>query len=376
MGFIKIIVIQVLKIKSVRVSDMEKRFDNPKNILIVRLGAMGDIVHVIPAVENLRMAFPAARIVWLVEDKNKDLVEGLPGIDEVVVFPRKQWQRYLKYPQKYFKLIREVRIFLRKLRGEGYTIALDFQGNFKSGLLTYLSNTRTRVGFSKGYCKEFNFIFSNLQITPHQDKMHRIDKYLSLLQALGIKAYYQRPVFVIPDTDRIYIDEFIRTNHLDQKPLAIIHPGTSLFGKYKRWPPNYYAHLADRLIQELDYSVVFTWGAPEYKLIEEILSFMHYQAAIACNTSSIKQLIALLQRANLFIGGDTGPTHIASGIGIPTIAIFGPKDPVVYAPYDENSTVVKKDIPCSPCEKRSCDHVTCINSVAPEDVFRAVCKLN
>ena len=75
MGFIKIIVIQVLNIKSVRVSDMEKRFDNPKNILIVRLGAMGDIVHVIPAVENLRMAFPAARIVWLVEDKNKDLVE-------------------------------------------------------------------------------------------------------------------------------------------------------------------------------------------------------------------------------------------------------------------------------------------------------------
>ena len=81
---------------------MEKQFNNPENILVVRLGAMGDIVHVMPAVKNLRMAFPSARISWLVEDKHKDLVECLPWIDEVIVFPRKAWQCSLKYPQKYF----------------------------------------------------------------------------------------------------------------------------------------------------------------------------------------------------------------------------------------------------------------------------------
>ncbi|MDN3514196.1 MAG: lipopolysaccharide heptosyltransferase II [Candidatus Brocadia sp.] len=355
---------------------MEKRFDNPKNILVVRLGAMGDVVHVIPAVKNLRLEFPSAHIAWLVEDKLKDLVEGLPGIDEVIVFPRKQLQAKLKHPRKYFKAFSEMRMFLGKLREKKYDIALDFHGNFKSGFLTYLSNARVRIGFSRGHCKEFNFIFTNVQIAPQQKKMHRIDKYLNLLHGLGMKAHYQRPVFSIPDTDRHYIDNFVRQAHLNQKSIAIIHPGTSLFGKYKRWPPKNYARLADRLIQELGYSVIFTWGALEYEIVEEIISFMHHRATIACKTSSVKQLIALLQHARLFIGGDTGPTHIASGIGIPTIAIFGPKDPVVYAPYDENAVVVKKNIPCSPCEKRRCNHVLCISSIAPEDVFHAVRKLN
>ena len=355
--------------------EMEKQFNYPKNILVVRLGAMGDIVHVMPAVINLRMIFPAARISWLVEDKHKDLVECLPGIDEVLVFPRRQWQTSLKYPQKYFTIISEARLFLKKLRGKKYDVALDFHGNFKSGLLTYLSNASTRIGFSRGYCKEFNFIFTNLRITPQKKNTHRVDKYLNLLRGLGMDAHYQRPVFSIPDNDRLYIEDFIHQTPINQKSIAIIHPGTSLFGKYKRWPAKNYANLADRLIQELGYSVIFTWGGQEYKIVEEIMSFMRYQATIACKTTSVKQLIALLQHAHLFIGGDTGPTHIASCIGMPTVAIFGPKDPVIYAPYNDNGAIVRKDIPCSPCEKRTCDHVTCIHSVTPDDVFNAVCKL-
>src|SRR3989339_1842464 len=353
---------------------MDRQFNNPKNILVIRLGAMGDIVHVMPAVKNLRSAFHSARISWLVEDKHKDLVECLPEINEVVVFPRRQWQSSLKYPQKYFKIISEARLFLKQLRNKKYDVALDFHGNFKSGLLTYLSGATTRIGFSRGYCKELSFVFSNIRITPQRKKMNRVDKYLTLLRGLGIEAHDQRPVFSIPDTDRLYIEDFFHQNHLNQKSIAIIHPGTSLFGKYKRWPPKNYADLADRLIQELGYSVIFTWGDQEHKIVEEIVSFMRYQVTIACKTS-VKQLITLLQHAHLFIGGDTGPTHIASCIGIPTVAIFGPKDPVIYAPYNDNAVVVRKDIPCSPCEKRTCDHIACIHSVAPDDVFDAVSKL-
>ena len=108
-------------------------------------------------------------------------------------------------------------MFLKKLRDKKYDVALDFHGNFKSGLLTYLSNAKTRIGFPKGHCKEFNFVFTNLRITPQQKKMHRVDKYLNLLRGLGIEAHYQRPVFSIPDTDRLYIEDFIHQNHLNQK---------------------------------------------------------------------------------------------------------------------------------------------------------------
>ncbi|KKO20735.1 MAG: lipopolysaccharide heptosyltransferase II [Candidatus Brocadia sp.] len=354
---------------------MEKRFDNLKNILIVRLGAMGDIIHVMPAVINLRRTFPDASLVWLVEDKAQCLVEALPGIDEVIVFPRKKWQTALRHPRKYFTVAAELRAFLRKLREREYDVALDFHGNFRSGLLAYLSNAKTRVGFSKGYCKEANYIFTNVRMKPHQKKMHRIEKYFSLLQGMGITVYYQRPEFSISDNDRRSVDDFISRHHLQEKPVAILHPGTSMFGKFKRWPPENYAMLADRLIKEMNYSVVFTWSEPEYNLVQQILSLMQYHATIACRTASVKQLIALLQRAHLFIGGDTGPTHLASCMGIPTIAIFGPKDPSLYAPYDDNAVVVRKDIPCSPCERRTCDHVTCVSSITPEDVFRAVLEL-
>lgn len=357
------------------ISKMRKPFDNLRNILVIRLGAMGDIVHVIPAVKNLRRAFPTSYIVWLVEDKVKDLIEELPEIDEVLVFPRKKWQTALRHPYKYLKIVSELRIFLRKLREREYDVALDFHGNFKSGLLTFLSNAKTRVGFAKGVCKEFNFIFTNLRIKPQQKRMHRIDKYFSLLQGIGIRTCYQRPVFSISDNDRLYIDDFIFRNHLHEKPIAVLHPGTSMFGKFKRWPPENYAFLADRLIREMNYSVIFTWSMPEYDLVKHILSLMQHHATMACRTTSIKQLIALLQRAHLYIGGDTGPTHLASCMGIPTVAIFGPKDPSIYAPYDGNALVVKKDIPCSPCEKRTCDHVTCIFSITPEDVFKAVLDL-
>lgn len=351
---------------------MENQFKSPESILVVRLGAMGDVVHVIPAVKNLRMAFPLAHITWLIEDKLRDLVEGIPDINELIIFPRRQWQTSLKYPQKYGKMISEMYLFFKRLRSKRYDIVLDFHGNFKSGLLTYLSGARTRIGFSRGYCKEFNFIFSNLRVTPRQKKMHRVDKYLNLLCSLGIKAQYQRPTFSIPDIDRLRIDTFIHQNNLQEKPIAIIHPGTSLFGKFKRWQPQNYAVLADRLIHELNYSVIFTWGSSEYEIAEEIVSLMHHRAVIACKTASAKQLIALLHYASIFIGSDTGPTHIASCIGIPTVAIFGPKDPAIYAPYGKNSVIVRKEMSCSPCEKRTCDHVTCINSITPEDVFHEI----
>ncbi|MBM4055775.1 MAG: glycosyltransferase family 9 protein [Planctomycetes bacterium] len=352
-----------------------KNIINPKNILVIRLGAMGDIIHVIPAVKNVREALPECNIAWLVEDKIKDLVETVPGVDEVIVFPRKRWQAWLKRPGRYFQIISEMIVFFRQLRAKKYDVVLDFHGNFKSGILGYLSASKIRAGFSRGYCKEFNYLFTNVRIAPQQKAMHRIEKYLSLVRGLGIKAHYQKPVFSLSEQDRSYINDFILQNQLDQKPMAILHPGTSLFGKYKRWSPEKYAQLSDKLIEEFGYAVVFTWSGKEYDIAEDIRSRMRFPATISCKTASVKQLIALLQRASLYIGGDTGPTHLASCLGIPTIAIFGPKDPVIYAPYDDNSLVVRKDIDCSPCEKRRCDHVTCIHSITPDDVYAKVCEL-
>jgi len=353
---------------------MKKQFNNPKNILVVRLGAMGDIIHVIPAVKCLKKNFPLVKITWLVEDKIKDLVETVAEVDEIVIFPRRRWQSYISYPHKYLKMLTEMVCFYRELRGRRYSLALDFHGNFKSGFLTFLSGTKIRIGFSRRYCKEFNYLFTNFRIKLQHKEIHRIEKYLALLQGMGLKAYYLRPVFSISEKDRDYIYDFIYQNQLENRPVAVIHPGTSAFGKYKQWAPENYACLADRLVKELGFAVVFTWGKQEYNVAKEIISYMQCRGIIAC-TTSVKQLITLLRHAEIYVGSDTGPTHLASSLGVPTIAIFGPKNPSVYAPYDKNSLVVRKEIYCSPCEKRTCDHITCIRSITPDEVFDAVCNL-
>jgi ADP-heptose:LPS heptosyltransferase len=102
---------------------------------------------------------------------------------------------------------------------------------------------------------------------------------------------------------------------------------------------------------------------------------MKHKAHVACETKSIKQLIELIRRADLFIGGDTGPLHIASILGIPTVGIYGPKDPVIYGPYNGKAVVVRKELWCSPCKKRTCPDPECMTSILPEDVFHAVNKL-
>jgi ADP-heptose:LPS heptosyltransferase len=150
-----------------------------------------------------------------------------------------------------------------------------------------------------------------------------------------------------------------------------IHPGTSEFGAFKRWPGPSYAALADRLTAELDASVVVTWGPRERGVAEDVIRQMTRQGILGPQTRSVKDLSALLEHVDLFIGGDTGPMHIASAMGTPVVAIFGPKDPAIYGPYGEKRLIVRKDLPCSPCTKRRCDNPICMTSVTPDDVLEA-----
>jgi ADP-heptose:LPS heptosyltransferase len=129
------------------------------------------------------------------------------------------------------------------------------------------------------------------------------------------------------------------------------------------------------ILELYEVKIIFTWGPNELDIVDNIVAKMKHKALIACETKNIKQLIELIRRANLFIGGDTGPLHIASTLGISTVAIFGPKDPVIYGPYDDKSIVVRKELSCSPCTKRTCPDPECITSISPEDVFQPVNRL-
>ncbi|KKL45471.1 hypothetical protein LCGC14_2355360, partial [marine sediment metagenome] len=157
----------------------------PKKILIVRLSAIGDVVHVLPALRSLRSNFPDSKITWLVEDKASDILTGHPDIDEVITFPRRKWQRNILKINKITNTVFEIFSFYKKLRKDCYDIVIDFQGNLKSGVMTIMTGSENRIGFGKGYCKEFNYLFTKYRIRPPRKRMHKIDKNLALLGGLG-----------------------------------------------------------------------------------------------------------------------------------------------------------------------------------------------
>ncbi|MFQ5965330.1 MAG: glycosyltransferase family 9 protein [Candidatus Scalinduaceae bacterium] len=347
----------------------------PKTILIVRLSAIGDVVHVLPALRSLRSNFPDSKITWLVEDKARDILTGHPDIDEVITFPRRKWQRDILKINKIINTLFDVFSFYKKLRKESYDIVIDFQGNLKSGIMTLITGSEKRFGFAKGHCKEFNYLFTKYRIKPSRKRMHKIDKNLELLGGLNIDANFHRPELPVSKADEKYISKFLRTNINDSLPVIVVQPCTSKFGSYKQWPVSNYALLADKILESCEANVIFSWGPGEIDVVNEIVTSMKHKALVACETNSIKQLIELIRRADLFIGGDTGPLHIASILDIPTVAIYGPKDPVIYGPYHGKAVVVKKELECSPCEKRTCSDPICMTSILPEDVFHAVNKL-
>jgi lipopolysaccharide heptosyltransferase I len=361
-------------------------FTPPRKLLIVRLSAIGDVVHVLPALKILRRNYPSAHIAWLVEDKAEGILRNQPGIDEVIVFPKKRWISGLKNPFSFMRTVAEVTSFIGALRRQGFEMVVDFQGNLKSGLMTFLSGSPLRVGFARGHCREGNFLFTNRWIVPSPERLHKIERNLSLLEGLGLKPMIGRQhvrqggsalgttmSLQVSREDEEYIASSLGSGRACSAggPLAVIHAGTSDFGAYKRWPTANYAQLADRLVEGFDARVVFTWGPSELEMVREIISSMRRPGQLAPRTDALGQLVALIRRANLFISGDTGPMHIASIMGVPQVAIFGPKDPAIYGPYQKRALVVRKELECSPCTKRTCNDPICITSITPEEVFEA-----
>jgi lipopolysaccharide heptosyltransferase I len=353
-----------------------KEMHRPESILIVRLSAIGDVAHVLPALRCLRQRFPYSRITWLVEDRTEELLRDHPYLDQIIVFPRKKWRQALLNPLKVLSTLPEIISFFLKMRRGRFEVAIDFQGNLKSGVMTFLSGAPLRIGFAQGHSREGNYLFMNRRITPPEGRVHKIEKDLSLLSALGIKEPTYEPTSPsVSAQDRDYISQFLSLRGKGAGPLVVIHPGTSDFGAFKRWPSQSYARLGDMLVRELGAQVVISWGPSELPIAEDILGGMKEGGFLAPRTLTLGQLTSLIGHSDLFISGDTGPMHIASLLGVPQVAIFGPKDPAIYGPYSENSVAVRKDLECSPCTKRSCDHVTCITSISPEEVFVAAKKL-
>ncbi len=343
-----------------------------KRICIVRLGGLGDVINTLPALDALRAACPDAHIAWLVEALWHDVLPCPPRLDEIISVPKRDWLSRLRGLDDLSKLPADVARFARGLRARKFDLAIDLHGNLRSGIVTFTTRAPTRVGYAPAFCKEFNYLFTNEHHPIERGRMHRVDRALALTTACGAESVTGTPTVDVRDDALAWAQESFDSTALTTRPVVAIHPGTSRFGAYKRWPLESFNQIV-RVLDEHGFASLITWGPGEYEMV--VSAAAGTNAVIAPPTESVGQLAALLSLCDAFIGADTGPGLLAAAVGTPTVSIFGPKDPDVYAPRHPRARVVELPMDCRPCKKRTCRDPKCVLHITVGHVADAALAL-
>ncbi|MCA9774502.1 MAG: glycosyltransferase family 9 protein [Myxococcales bacterium] len=342
-------------------------------ILLVRLSALGDVINAFPVLGGIEAHFPEAEVHWLTEDRCAGIVGMLPSLARIHVYRRRSLVDHLRAGM-WIKGGREFLGDIRALRAERFDLALDLQGNLKSGVLTWLSGARRRIGFEAARSREMNHGFLTETVSLPPGPLHRVDAHQGLLRALGIDEPPRRHAPPVAEKARAALAERLAALGEPRRPLVVFHPGTSDFGAFKRWAPERFAAVGDALARERGARGLVTFG-PGEKEIAQAVATASREGLSLFPTPTLSDLAALLATADLVVGGDTGPLHLASALGTPIVALFGPKDPALYAPYWEPREIVRADVDCSPCGLRDCDDVQCMLQITEARVIAAAGRL-
>jgi len=334
-------------------------------VLIVRLSAVGDILHALPVMRALRRQFPSIEVDWLVEDRFACLLRNVGELGGVIEIPRARWRR----ERSWRRVLSDGRRLRGKLRERGIDASIDLQGLTKSGLWPWVSNIPLRIGFGDDQARELNRWLNNVRIVPDEECKHVVDRNLSLLRPFGIER--QEADLSIPvDKAAAASVAWIREERgWSEESLALLQPGAGW--ETKRWPVEYFSELGDHLIRAWGLRVAVLWGPGEEQLAETVVRGMKEKGELAPETNLL-ELIELIRGCRLFVGGDTGPMHMAAAMQVPVVAIFGASDPVRNGPYGDGHLVLYHDIECRPSWRTTCDHIRCLKELTAERVIPKV----
>jgi ADP-heptose:LPS heptosyltransferase len=342
-----------------------------ERILVIRLGAIGDVVRTLPAAAGLRASWPRAHLAWLVEPAAASVLRGQPWIDEVIVFPRGALGSSLRRG-RLVTSARVARAFVRELRGGRFDLVVDFHAILKSGLFAWLSGSRRRVSYARPFAREGAGWFATHRARLSPPKQSRFDRNEALLRFLASDAELPARSLHVPAAALERIDEALGGV---QGPV-VIHPGTSDATPYKRWTAAGYASVARALAAE-GVPCVVTSGPAESdrEMAAAVLAAAGAAARPAPATPTLLDLAALFARSRLYLGADSGPMHVASAVGTPVVQLLGPTDPVENAPYPGTpSRTLRVQIGCNPC-RRGCAAATCMRLIPAAAVLEAAREL-
>jgi lipopolysaccharide heptosyltransferase I len=339
----------------------------PQRILIVRLGAMGDILHAMPAFMRLRFTLPQAKFGWVVEERWSALLNSnvecngsvRPLVDTIHIVNTRLWRKKLLKPS----IVGEIGSAFQSLRKQKYDIAVDFQGAIKSSVIALLSGAPRRYGFAEPWEAPASLLYTN---KVHAKAAHVIEQNLELATAVANQPLSPpRPIktaFAMVSGKQFRDDVWA-------SPYVLLNPGAGWGAK--QWPAQRYAEVA-RALGPLGYRSLINFGPGEENLAHAVERESNGFAV--ARQFDIAQLRVVTHRASLFIGGDTGPLHLAAALKVPVVALFGPTDPARTGPYGTRS-IVLRDPSSITSHKRNRETEAGLMNISAEQVIAAARQL-
>ena len=329
-----------------------------RRVLVIKLSALGDVLLATPTWRELRHAYPQGHIAALTSPAFAPILLRCPHVDEVITYDRRERDRG---PAGLWRIGAQ-------LRRQAFDVVVDLQNNRVSRWLSVLSAAPVRAGFRRGF---WNGLLSHpVRLTP--DLRAPVAQQFRLLERIGVRPQSSHLEFWIRSEEEARIAAFLEANWLaPTETLAGVHVGGSQRWRTKRWDPARFGAVCDRLARQ-GVRTVLVGGPSERETAERLLQRVQSRPINAVGRTTLGELAALLRRCDVLVAADSAPLHLAAAVGTPVVALFGPTDPSRHLPSGARVQVLFKDLPCSPCYRPTCEHVSCLRQIRVEEVLMAV----
>jgi lipopolysaccharide heptosyltransferase II len=333
---------------------MDAMFD-PKRILILLHGSIGDVTRALPLAHLLRKGFPQASVTWAVEPSSLPLVQNYPAVNDVLLFDRRRWWS-------------ELLPFLRKVRAKRFDLVLDLQRHLKSGLIGRWSGAPSRVGFNRSDSKEFNWLFNNHFIPAMGDSVPKLDHYLKFAEYLGIASDPVEWHFKLTEAEEASVDRLLTPV---KRRYAVLFVGSRW--ESKLWFPDQVADCARALRDHYQLDVVLLGGKDDQVLAQQAMNNPGCAAINLVGRTTLREAIGIIARATVAVGPDTGLMHIAAAVGTPVVSLWGATNPARTGPFGLAHLVIQGRAPCAPCYLRRCSiGRICMRSISVGEITAKV----
>lgn len=319
------------------------------NILIIKLGALGDVINTLPLVVNLKTHIQA-RIHWLVEPLSYPIIYEHPYVDEALLFDKFRWATSLTE-------------IVQQLRAKKFDIVIDLQRILKSGFFSMFANTKRRIGFDRKRCKEMSWIFPFERIPEADPRAHMVYQYLEFAKYLGIPE----------DDTNVRWELSITGKRFQGLPENYVVLNIGATKPANRWTSEGFASLVKAIKQIFHLPSVITGGVEDIEMAKKITAQTGGKVVDLVGKTSLKDLMEILHNSMIVISCDTGPMHLAVALGKEVIALFGPADPRRTGPF--KGQVIQKNFACCPCNQKKCKDPICMEAITHKDVIKRLSGL-